>query len=88
MLSDSDQYDLPPEAVLAIQSGRKSDAVEIVREQMGVSHGEAQIRVQRAAQQIPSQVPRSAGGQEDSGVVRLIVILAALAAVVAAIFLL
>jgi len=87
MLSDSEEFDLPPEAVLAIQSGRKSDAVDIVREQLGVSQGEAQLRVQRAAQQIPSQVPASARGREDSGVLRLVVILVALTAVVAAIFL-
>jgi hypothetical protein len=86
MLSDSDRNELPPDALLAIQSGRRSDAVDIVREQMGVSQGEAMLRVQRAAQQIPSQVPQTARGREDSGTLRLVVILAVLAAVVAAFF--
>jgi hypothetical protein len=82
MLSESEP-DLPPDAMLAIQSGRRGDAVEIVREQMGVSHGEALLRVQRAAQQIPAVVPNAARGREDSGTLRLVVILVALAAVAA-----
>jgi hypothetical protein len=87
MSSDSEQ-ELPPDALLAIQAGRRGDAVEIVRQQMGVSQGEALLRVQRAAQAIPAVVPNAARGREDSGTLRLVVILAALAAVVAALFLL
>jgi uncharacterized protein (UPF0548 family) len=87
VLSDSQQQELPPDAVVAIQAGRRSDAVDIVREQMGVSQGEAMLRVQRAAQQIPSQVPHSARGQEDHGTLRLVVILAVLGAAVAAVLL-
>jgi hypothetical protein len=86
MLTNSEREELPPEAVLAIQSGRRSDAVEIVREQLGVSHSEAMLRVQRAAQHVPSQVPHSARGQEDQGTLRLVVILAVLAAIAAAFF--
>jgi hypothetical protein len=86
MLTDREREELPPEAVLAIQSGRRSDAVEIVEEQLGVSHNEAMLRVQRAAQHVPSQVPQSVGVREDSGTLRLVVVLAVLAAIAAAFF--
>jgi hypothetical protein len=87
MLSESEGRELPPDAVIAIQAGRRSDAVDIVREQMGVTQGEAMLRVQRAAQHVPSQVPHAARGQEDKGTLRLVVILAVLGAAVAAVLL-
>jgi hypothetical protein len=86
MSSDRERSELPPDAVIAIQSGRRSDAVDIVREQMGISQGEALLRVQRVAQQIPSQVPQTARGREDSGTLRLVFILALLSAAAGAFF--
>jgi hypothetical protein len=80
--------ELPTEAMLAIRSGRKIEAIKIVREQTGLGLAEAKRVVDQAARAAEPQMPRLAHGKEDSGVLRLIAVMVILGAVVAAILLL
>ena len=64
---------LPTEAMLALQSGRKLEAIRITREQTGMGLAEAKDAVDRAGREQdsgPSMARRAS--QEDSGVLRLV----------------
>lgn len=87
----SETEKLPTEAQLALQSGRRKEAVAIVQQQTELGPSEARDlvdRVERANRSEGFDVPPQAQGREDSGVLRLVVIVAVLGALAAAAFLL
>jgi hypothetical protein len=89
VMDESESEKLPTEAQLALQSGHKLDAVKIVREQTGLGLGAARELVERADRANRAEkldVPRQAQGREESGVLRLIVILAVLGVLAFAVF--
>ena len=85
--AESGREKLPTEAMLALQSGRKIEAIRIAREQTGMSLVEAKRLVERAARENEPAIPRRAG-EEDSGILRLVAIIVVLGALAAAMFLL
>lgn len=85
-MSDPQYEELPTEALIALKSGRKLEAIKIVREQTGMGIGDAASLVERASQDLGPEMPRMAAGKEDSGLVRVLVILAVLGALVGALF--
>jgi hypothetical protein len=87
-MSNPGQEQLPTEALLAAQAGRKLEAIKIVREQTGMGLADAKDLVERVSQQSGPEMPRLAPGREDSGMLRLLAVLVIVGAVVAAIFLL
>ena len=86
-MSDPQYEDIPTDALLAIQSGRKLTAVKILREQTGMGLTEAKSLVDRVSRDVGKKTPRMAAGKEDSGLLRLLVIVAVLGAVLAAFYL-
>lgn len=70
--------DLPTEVILAVQAGRKLDAIRILRDHTGMSLTEAKAVVDRLTEELGSEMPRMAAGQEDQGTLRFLVILAVL----------
>ena len=87
-MSDPDHSELPTEAVLAAQSGRKVRAVKILREQTGMGLTEAKSVVDRIVHEHRRAAPRMKAGREDSGLLRLIAVVLVLGAVAAAFLLL
>lgn len=86
-MSDPNYEEIPTAALLAIQSGRKLEAIRILREQTGMGLAEARSFVDRASADVGPETPRLAAGKEDSGLLRLLVIVVVLGAIVAAFFL-
>jgi len=82
ILSDAE---LPPEALYAIEQGRKIEAIKIVRERTGVGLAHAKVLVERAARQIAEQNPRGPMSESGSGMPRLLLSLL-LALVILAVF--
>lgn len=80
--------ELPADALMALQAGRKLEAVNIVRQQRGVSLNEAKALVERSGRDFTTELPRTSQGREDHGVLRLVAILALLGAAAAALLLL
>jgi hypothetical protein len=87
-MSHPEEQQLPPEALLAIQAGRKIEAIKIVREQTGMGLADSKVLVERVWRQSRPGMPRLAPGREDSGLLRLVAVLVIAGAVIAAIFLL
>lgn len=84
--TESAREQLPTEAMLALQAGRKIEAIRIVREQTGLGLAESKDLVERAERRNepgPGSLPP---GKEDSGVLRLLAVIVILGALAAAIF--
>jgi hypothetical protein len=81
----------PSQAVLdALASGRKIEAIKLLREEQGLSLKDAKEAVERLPGNLVGE-PRPVGpqaGQEDRGVTRMIVILAVLAILIVGLYLL
>ena len=83
----SERNKLPTQAQLALEAGHKIEAIRIVREQTGLGLREARAVVERASREGHPQMPRLAAGKEDSGVLRLVVVVMVLGALGAAVIL-
>lgn len=84
-MSDPEYTELPTEALLAIQAGRKVEAIKLIRDETGMSLIDAKHLVDRMAADYRDERARMpAAGSEDSGVLRLIAALVVLGAVAAA----
>lgn len=87
-MSDQEYPELPAEAVLAVQAGRKLDAIRILREKTGMGLSDAKILVDRLAEEYGSDQPSVSASREDSGNLRLLAALVILGGLAAAFFLL
>ena len=87
-MSDPHLEDIPTEALVAIRSGRKIEAIRVLREQTGMGLAEAKSVVDRASRSTGPQMPRMAAGREDSGLLRLLAVVVVLSALAAALLLL
>ncbi len=76
---------LPTEAMLALQHGRKIEAIRIVREQTGLGLAEAKALVDRAERNSEPELP-APPTKEDYGLLRLVLIIVVLAGVAAAVW--
>lgn len=79
-----DYDELPTEALVAIRSGRKIEAIKIVREQTGMGLAEAKTLVDRAAGDFSPQAPQKTASSEDTGLLRLLAALIVLGGLAAA----
>jgi hypothetical protein len=80
--------DLPTEVILAVQSGRKLDAIRILREHTGMGLTDAKLLVDRLSEEYGSELPALSASREDSGNLRLLATLVILGGAAAAFFLL
>ncbi|MDZ7669394.1 MAG: hypothetical protein U5Q16_08220 [Gammaproteobacteria bacterium] len=87
-MSDLEIPELPAEVVLAVQRGRKLDAIRILREKTGMGLSDAKILVDRLAEEYGSEAPQVSASREDAGNLRLLAALVILGGIAAAIFLL
>lgn len=85
--------ELPPKALAALRSGRKIEAIRIVRAETGLDLTDAKAVVDAAEARLGlSRAPRPSHGfdlqpgKEDSGTLRLLAVLALLGAIAAALF--
>jgi ribosomal protein L7/L12 len=87
---EAQSQELPAEAMLAIQSGRKLEAIRIVREHTGLSLTEAKELVDRVAAAHSAEAPElpKQAAKEDSGTLRLLLALAVLGGGAAALLML
>lgn len=87
-MSDLQYPELPTEAVLAAQSGRKLEAIRILRERTGMQLADAKVLVDRLSEEYGSELPPVSASREDPGTLRLLATLVILGGIAAAIFLL
>ncbi len=87
-MSQTPRESLPTEALLAIQAGRRIEAVKILREQRGLDLREAKALVDAAAAQADARAPQKINAREDSGMLRLVAALVVIGGVAAALLLL
>lgn len=80
--------DLPTEVILAIQAGRKLDAIRILREHTGMGLTDAKAVVDRLSEEYGSERPSVSASREDSGNLRFLATLVILGGIAAAFFLL
>lgn len=86
-MSQSPRESLPTEAQLAIQAGRRIEAVKIVREQRGLGLKEAMELVDAAARTETGSLSK-VNAREDSGLLRLLAVLVVIGGIAAALLLL
>jgi len=87
-MSDLEYPELPTEVILAVQAGRKLDAIRILREKTGMGLTDAKVLVDRLAEDYGSELPPVSASREDSGNLRLLAALVVLGGLAAAFFLL
>ena len=77
--------ELPPDVMRALKSGRKVEAIKLLREAKGIGLMEAKDAVDRIAVGQPqAPMPHRAAAKNDSGVGRLILVFLVLGACLAA----
>lgn len=87
-MSDLEYPELPTEVVLAVQRGRKLDAIRILREKTGMGLTDAKVVVDRLSEDYGSELSPVSASREDPGNLRLLATLVILGGIAAAFFLL
>ncbi len=83
-MREADSDEMPTEALVALRSGRKVEAIRIVHEQTGMGLAEAKSLVDRAAGDFAPETPQKAASSEDTGLLRLLAALVVLGGIAAA----
>lgn len=83
-MSDLQYPELPTEVILAVQAGRKLDAIRILREKTGMGLTDAKLLVDRLSEDYASELPPVSASREDPGNFRLLATLVILGGVAAA----